>query len=110
MRLIATEEAFAPREYFDEYLKLAESLDTAEARYLKMYYKGPLVERLSDMDVRLAEMDRFDVDMHLLSITAPGVQAFAPQLGGAGSARGARPASRAWARWPRRIPSALRAR
>ncbi|WP_174299366.1 amidohydrolase family protein [Caulobacter sp. S45] len=82
MRLIATEEAFAPREYFEEYLKLAETLDTAEARYLKMYYKGPLVERLSDMDVRLAEMDRFGVDMHLLGITAPGVQAFAPQLGG----------------------------
>ena len=82
MRLIATEEAFAPREYFDEYLKLAETLDTAEARYLKMYYKGALVERLADMDVRLAEMDRFDVDMHLLGITAPGVQAFAPGLGG----------------------------
>ena len=58
MRLIATEEAFAPREYFDAYLKLAETLDTAETRYLKMYYKGPLVDRLSDMDVRLAEMDR----------------------------------------------------
>ena len=82
MRLIATEEAFAPPEYFDEYLKLAETLDTAEARYLKMYYKGPLVERLSDLDIRLAEMDRFGVDMHLLGITAPGVQAFVPQLGG----------------------------
>ena len=82
MRLIATEEAFAPREYFKEYLKLAETLDTAETRYLKMYYKGPLVERLSDMDLRLAEMDRFGVDMHLLGIAAPGVQAFAPQLGG----------------------------
>ena len=82
MRLIATEEAFAPREYFEEYLKLAERLDTAETRYLKMYYKGPQIERLSDMDVRLAEMDRFGVDMHLLSITAPGVQAFDPSLGG----------------------------
>ncbi len=81
MRLIATEEAFAPREYFTEYLKLAETLDTAETRYLKMYYKGPLVERLSDIEVRLAEMDRFGVDMHLLGITAPGVQAFPPQLG-----------------------------
>ncbi len=81
MRLIATEEAFATREYFDEYLKLAQTVDTAETRYLKMYYKAPLIERLSDMDYRLAEMDRFGVDMHLLSITAPGVQAFEPSLG-----------------------------
>ena len=82
MRLIATEEAFAPREYFDEYLKLADRIDTAESRYLKMYYKAPLIEKLSDMEPRLAEMDRFGVDMHLLGITAPGVQAFDPELGG----------------------------
>ena len=81
MRLIATEEAFATQEYFDEYLKLASAVETAAGRYLKMYYKGPQIQKLSDMDYRLAEMDRFGVDMHLLSITAPGVQAFDPSLG-----------------------------
>ena len=82
MRLIATEEAFATLEYFDEYLKLATTVDTAESRYLKMYYKEPLIRKLSDMDHRLADMDRSGVDMHLLSITAPGVQAFDAELGG----------------------------
>ena len=81
MRLIATEEAFATQEYIDEYLKLADAVDTAPGRYLKMYYKGPQIRKLSDMEVRLAEMDRYGVDMHLLSITAPGVQAFDPELG-----------------------------
>ena len=34
MRLIATEEAFAPTEYIDEYLKLSAGLDSAASRYL----------------------------------------------------------------------------
>ena len=82
MRLIATEEAFATQEYFDEYLKLAESVDTPATRYLKMYYRGPLVRQLCDMEVRLADMDDHGVDMQLLSFTAPGVQAFDAGLGG----------------------------
>ena len=80
-RLIATEEAFATPEYFREYLKLADTLDSPGSRYLKMYYKGPLVRQLSDTDQRLAEMDQFGVDMHLLSMTAPGPQAFDAKLG-----------------------------
>lgn len=81
MRLIATEEAFATQEYFDEYLKLAESLDTPATRYLKMYYRGPLVRQLCDPEVRLADMDQHGVDVQLLSFTSPGVQAFDPTLG-----------------------------
>lgn len=76
-RLIAVEEAFAPKEYFAEYLKLVRHIDTPVAAYLKMYYGKPeVVEQLANVDVRLAEMDRHGVDMHVLSITAPGVQAF----------------------------------
>jgi 5-carboxyvanillate decarboxylase len=81
MRLIATEEAFATQEYFDEYLKLAAVQDTPATRYLKMYYRGPLVRQLSDFEARLADMDSNGVDMHLLSFTAPGVQAFDAVLG-----------------------------
>ena len=81
MRLIATEEAFATQEYFDEYLKLAEVQDTPATRYLKKYYRGPLVRQLSDFEARLADMDANGVDMHLLSFTAPGVQAFDASLG-----------------------------
>ena len=77
MRLIATEEAFAPREYIEAYLALAPSLDTPASRYLSNYYgKHEFARELTDLDYRLAEMDRLGVDMHLLSITGPGVQAF----------------------------------
>ena len=80
-RLIATEEAFATQEYFDEFLKLAKVVDTPTTRYLSMYYQPGLIQQLSDMDYRLAEMDKFGVDMQVLSITSPGVQAFDASLG-----------------------------
>ena len=82
MRLIATEEAFAPIEYIDEFLKLTRDSESATARYLQIYYKkAESVRQLTDLEYRLAEMDRFGVDMHLLSITGPGVQAFDATLG-----------------------------
>ena len=82
MRLIATEEAFAPGEYIDEYLKLTRHIDTPVTRYLAIYYKqAQAVRQLTDLDYRIAEMDTFGVDMHLLSITGPGVQAFDAGLG-----------------------------
>jgi 5-carboxyvanillate decarboxylase len=81
-RLIATEEAFAPQAYLDEYLKMTRHVDTPVARYLRMYYQKPeFAQQLTDMDYRLAMMDRHGVDMHLLSITGPGVQAFDAELG-----------------------------
>ena len=82
LRLIATEEAFAPQAYLDEYLKMTRHVDTPVARYLRMYYQKPeFAQQLTDMDYRLAMMDRHGVDMHLLSITGPGVQAFNAELG-----------------------------
>ncbi|WP_206244659.1 amidohydrolase family protein [Novosphingobium terrae] len=82
MRLIATEEAFAPRDYIDEFLKLTRTIDTPVTRYLGIYYKkAEAVRQLVDLDHRLVEMDAHGVDMHLLSITAPGVQAFDAGLG-----------------------------
>ncbi|MES2258141.1 MAG: amidohydrolase family protein [Pseudomonadota bacterium] len=82
MRLIATEEAFAPQEYLDEYIKMTKTIDTPVTRYLGMYYQKPeFAQQLTDMDYRLAMMDRHDVAMHLLSITGPGVQAFDADLG-----------------------------
>ncbi len=82
MRVIATEEAFAPKEYITEFLKLAERIDTPGNRYLQMYYGGPLVRQLTDLEYRIEDMDRHGVDMHLLGITAPGAQAFDAELGG----------------------------
>ena len=81
-RLIATEEAFAPREYIDEYLKLATRIDTPVSRYLQIYYrKAEFVAQLTDVDARLPEMDRLGIAMHVLGIAAPGAQAFAPEIG-----------------------------
>ena len=81
MRLIATEEAFAPVEYIEEFLRYAERADTAGTRYLKVFYSRPeMVRQLTDLDFRIDEMDRFEVDTHLLSITSPGVQAFDADL------------------------------
>ena len=82
MRLIATEEAFAPTQYIEEYLKLSDRIDSAVSRYLAIYYrKQEMVRQLTDLDCRLDEMDRFGVDMHLLGIAGPGVQAFDAKLG-----------------------------
>ena len=82
MRLIATEEAFAPIEYVQHYLALTKTVDTAPTRYLGMYYGKPeLARQLTDLDLRLEEMDRLGVDMHLPGITAPDVQASDATLG-----------------------------
>ena len=82
MRLIATEEAFAPIEYIEHFLELTKSLDTPVSRYLSIYYqRAEAVRQLTDLDYRIADMDAHGVDMHLLSLTGPGTQAFDAGLG-----------------------------
>ena len=82
MGVIATEEAFAPREYIDAYLKLAQTVDTAATRYLNVYNaRTGTVRQLTDIDHRLVEMDRYGIDPYLLGVTAPGVQAFDGNFG-----------------------------
>ena len=104
MRLIATEEAFATIEYIDEYLKLTEHLDTKPAQYLSIYYRqAETVRQLTDIDSRLAEMDAFGVDLHLLGIAAPGVQAFDASLGTELAALANETLARAIARHPTRF-------
>ena len=82
MRLIATEEAFAPIEYIERFLELTKSIDTPVSRYLSIYYqRAEAVRQLTDLDYRIADMDAHGVDMHLLSLTGPGTQAFDAGLG-----------------------------
>ncbi|NIB43399.1 amidohydrolase [Pseudomaricurvus alkylphenolicus] len=82
VRTIATEEAYAPQAYFEEFLKKAKRDDTMVTRYLKMYYEKPqVVKQLSNIEVRLADMDQHGIDMQLLGMTAPGVQVFDADLG-----------------------------
>lgn len=104
MRLIATEEAFAPPEYIATFLELLGNADTAVSRYLAIYYRREeAVRQLTDLEYRLDEMDRFGVDMHLLSMTAPGVQAFDAETGSAMATRANDLLAEAIARHPTRF-------
>jgi 2,3-dihydroxybenzoate decarboxylase/5-carboxyvanillate decarboxylase len=85
IRRIATEEAFCTPEVAAELTKVARAPgNSLDIPLLQMVYdnggKGrmaDMLERLVDLEVRrLADMDANGVDMHLLSLTAPGVQMF----------------------------------
>src|SRR5689334_19511529 len=88
MRLIATEEAVS-------FQPIADALnahcrtddDSLDMTLVRMIYgdggsRSAMVQRLIDTTgERIADMDANGVDMHLLSLTAPGVQMFAPDKG-----------------------------
>jgi 2,3-dihydroxybenzoate decarboxylase len=84
-RRIATEEAFAIREQIDGYLRLVREgkADLGTTSLWGFYATSPseratqIIERLLDLDQRrLADMDAAGIDVAILSLTAPGVQAF----------------------------------
>ena len=82
--LIATEEAFATWEYIETYLWLAGRSEAVGLRYPAIMLSRPdIQERLTNIDLRLADMDEHGVDVHLLSLTSPGVQVFDADLGAA---------------------------
>ncbi len=88
MRRIATEEAFSIPEVAAELQKVvrgpSSSLDKLLCKGIYDYHPGEagygrmnFLDGLLDIEQRrLAEMDTLGVDMHLLSLTAPGVQMF----------------------------------
>jgi len=88
MRRIATEEAFSIAEVAAELQKVvrgpSSSLDKLLCRGIYDYRAGEagygrmnFLESLLDIEKqRLVQMDELGVDMHLLSLTAPGVQLF----------------------------------
>jgi 2,3-dihydroxybenzoate decarboxylase/5-carboxyvanillate decarboxylase len=85
IRRIATEEAFCIPEVAAELTKVSRAPGSSlDIPLLQMIYdnggKGrmaDMLERLIDVEARrLADMDANGVDMHLLSLTAPGVQMF----------------------------------
>ena len=76
-RLIATEEAFATQEQTNFFRGAAASewRDPDVNMWRSFLTNEPLLRRLLDLEQeRLGSMDQFGVDMHLLSLTAPGVQ------------------------------------
>lgn len=88
IRRIATEEAFSIPEVADELHKIARSPGSSlDLSLVKSIYgpesgerggrMGPMRDRLCDLEnERLKTMDEHGVSMHLLSLTAPGVQMF----------------------------------
>jgi 5-carboxyvanillate decarboxylase len=82
-RRIATEEAFSIPEVAEKLRDVARSpTDSSDLALVRRIYDAPqgtseLLEKLLDLeDGRIREMDEQGVDMHLLSLTAPGVQMF----------------------------------
>jgi len=88
MRLIGTEEAISFPEIsaaLNEHCRTND--DSLDMKLVRGIYgddgaSNAIVDRLLDWERdRIAEMDRNGVDMHLLSLTAPGVQMFDPDKG-----------------------------
>jgi 5-carboxyvanillate decarboxylase len=84
-RRIGTEEAFTIPEVAAKLREVARSpSDSSDMPLVKGIYDAPeeaggspLLRALLDLeDVRIRDMDDNGVDMHLLSLTAPGVQMF----------------------------------
>lgn len=87
-RRIATEEAWAPAEIPNRWVKMLEDgshNDPGFGSLWGFFGRSPtrrardLVERLQDLDARrLADMDAAGIDFAVLSLTCPGVQLFDP--------------------------------
>jgi 5-carboxyvanillate decarboxylase len=79
-RLIPTEEAFATKEQFEAMAKLHTGLNNVpDLEFWRLVLKDfhEITRRLLDLEQeRLQIMDEYGVDMHVLSLTAPGVQLF----------------------------------
>jgi 5-carboxyvanillate decarboxylase len=76
-RLVATEEAFATPEQVETFRQMAatEWKDPDVVMWRGFLSNAPLLNRLLDLEhERLNIMDQAGVDMHVLSLTAPGVQ------------------------------------
>ena len=78
-RLIATEEHFAPVEYFEALrdLPIADGEGADQAFMINVTKDPKLVARFSEISGRLAEMDAAGIDHAMLSLNPPGVQIFA---------------------------------
>jgi 5-carboxyvanillate decarboxylase len=85
-RKIATEEAFATPEMFTLYRQMLANQTIQDPGFLSLwgfYLSSPsarasqIIERLQYLDERrIRDMDATGIDMHVLSLTSPGVQVF----------------------------------
>jgi len=83
-RLVATEEAFATPEQVESFRHMAatEWHDPDVVMWRAFLNNKPLLGRLLDLEhERLSIMDQAGVDMHVLSLTSPGVQMLSADAG-----------------------------
>jgi 5-carboxyvanillate decarboxylase len=78
--VIAVEEHFASRRYLEAAAKLAVwPGDELEMQAARGAFGSPAIrEKLSDLEIRLAEMDESGTDLAVLSLGPPGVQPYEP--------------------------------
>ena len=109
---IATEEAFATKEQFEQIGKLLDSgyrdpgFESLWGFYLRSMAERPVLirERLLDLGARrIADMDATGIDVQLLSLTSPGVNAFEPDVARAVSVSANDELAEAIARHPTRF-------
>jgi predicted TIM-barrel fold metal-dependent hydrolase len=78
-RVIATEEHYSSPAFNEAAAELdVWEGDAFEMQGMRSMSDGPWYERLTDLDVRLAEMDASGTDLSVLSLQTPTVQAYAP--------------------------------
>jgi predicted TIM-barrel fold metal-dependent hydrolase len=84
LRIIATEEAFGTKEQFAAMRRVVDSTNEYDPDlflWANTLAGGPVHDKLLDLDkMRIEEMDRFGVDMHLLALTSTGVQMLKPDV------------------------------
>lgn len=81
---IAIEEAFATPELFDEWRKILATDAEKEPEFRKLYepfLTSPATKEIRDrlIDVgacRIRDINQYEIDMQILSITSPGIQVF----------------------------------
>ncbi|MEI9991907.1 MAG: amidohydrolase family protein [Rhizomicrobium sp.] len=109
---IATEEAFATQELFDQFGKLLDSgfrdpgFESLWGFYLRSAAERPVLIRARLLDLgarRIADMDATGIDVQLLSLTAPGVNMFEPDVARAVSVSANDELAEAVARHPTRF-------
>jgi len=109
---IATEEAFATKEQFEQFGKLLDGgyrdpgFESLWGFYLRSMAERPVLirERLLDLGARrIADMDATGIDVQLLSLTSPGVNAFEPDVARAVSVSANDELAEAIARHPTRL-------
>lgn len=92
-RRIATEEAWLPPEMAKTYLRAIHDKSIPDPGFQSLwgFFAGSQSERASTLfrriqdigDARVQDMDMLGTDMHILSLTCPGVQPFDPSTGSA---------------------------